>query len=93
MKNTNLETLKENLENTLRYWYEITNDELFTESLDARLESLEEMKALILAIKTIKSETFNPKNLNIITIKTEAKLDVVLEYNKNEDLYDLAFRG
>lgn len=93
MKNTNLETLKENLENTLRYWYEITNDELFTESLDARLESLEEMKALILAIKTIKSEKFNPKNLDIITIKTEAKLDVVLEYNKNEDLYDLAFRG
>ncbi|EFC32973.1 hypothetical protein OLP40_03190 [Campylobacter jejuni] len=92
MKNTNLETLKENLENTLRYWYEIIKGELFVESLDTRLESLEEMKALILAIKTIISEKFNPKNLNTIIIKTEAKLDIVLEYNKNEDVYELAFR-
>ncbi|HDZ5026511.1 TPA: hypothetical protein RTG31_001698 [Campylobacter jejuni] len=68
MKNTNLETLKENLENTLRYWYEIIKGELFVESLDTRLESLEEMKALILAIKTIISEKFNPKNLNTIII-------------------------
>ncbi|EGH4499770.1 TPA: hypothetical protein ACW4WD_001643 [Campylobacter jejuni] len=92
MKNTNLKTLKENLENTLRYWYETIKGELFVESLDARLESLEEMKALILAIKTIISEKFNPKNLNTIIIKTEAKLDIVLEYNKNEDVYELAFR-
>ncbi|HDZ5094329.1 TPA: hypothetical protein RTH14_001780, partial [Campylobacter jejuni] len=74
------------------YWYEIIKGELFVESLDTRLESLEEMKALILAIKTIISEKFNPKNLNTIIIKTEAKLDIVLEYNKNEDVYELAFR-
>ena len=46
MQNVNLKTLKEDLENTLRYWYETISESLFVESLEERLKSLEEMKSL-----------------------------------------------
>ena len=93
MENANLETLKEDLENTLRYWYETISEDLFVENLDQRLRSLEEMNSLTLAIKAIKDENFNPKNLKTIHIKTRAKLDIILKYNNEEDMYNLAFKG
>ena len=93
MENANLETLKEDLESTLRYWYETISEYLFVENLDQRSRSLEEMKSLVLAIKTIRNENFNPKNLKTIHIKTRAKLDIILKYNNQEDIYNLAFKG
>lgn len=92
MQNVNLKTLKEDLENTLRYWYETISESLFVESLEERLKSLEEMNSLILAITTIKDESFNPKDLKTIHIKTGAKLNIVLEYDDEEKIYNLIFK-
>lgn len=92
MQNVNLKTLKEDLENTLRYWYETISESLFVESLEERLKSLEEMKSLVLAIKAINDENFNPKSLKRIYIKTGAKLNIVLEYDDEEKIYNLIFK-
>lgn len=93
MQNVKLKTLKEGLENTLRYWYETISESLFVESLEERLKNLEEMKSLILAITTIKDESFNPKDLKTIHITTRAKFNIVLEYDNEEKIYNLIFKG
>lgn len=92
------ETLREDLEGILLTRYEETDDSLYTysQNLNVRLQTLEEMKALIIALQEINKDIKNAKvskDLKRIEIKVENCFckSVVLTYVESGDYYREAF--
>ena len=92
------ETLREDLEGILLTRYEETDDSLYTynQNLNVRLQTLEEMKALITALQEVDKDINNAKASNDfkrIEIKVENCFckSVVLTYVESSDYYRESF--
>lgn len=93
------ETLREDLEGILLTRYEETDDTLYTynQNLNVRLQTLEEMKALISALKEIIKDIKNAKvsdDFKEIVIEVENCFckSVVLTYVESSDYYRESFK-
>lgn len=92
------ETLREDLEGILLTRYEETDDSLYTynQNLNVRLQTLEEMKALITALQEINKNIKNAKvsdNFKRIEIKVENCFckSIILTYVESSDYYRESF--
>ncbi|EEO26016.1 hypothetical protein [Helicobacter winghamensis] len=93
------ETLREDLEGILLTRYEEIDDTLFTynQNLNVRLQTLEEMKALITALQEVNKDIKNAKvsdGFKKIEIEVENCFckSVVLVYVESSDYYRESFK-
>ena len=91
------ETLREDLEGILLTRYEETDDSLYyNQNLNVRLQTLEEMKALITALQEVNKDINNAKaskDFKRIEIKVENCFckSVILTYVESSDYYRESF--
>lgn len=92
------EALREDLEGILLTRYEETDDSLYTynQNLNVRLQTLEEMKALITALQEVNKDIKNAKvskDFKRIEIKVESCFckRVILTYVESSDYYRESF--
>lgn len=93
------QTLRQDLEAILLTRYEETNDSLhiYNENLNIRLQTLEEMKALICALEQVNKDIKNAKVSNgfktiAIKVKNCFCESVILTYMESGDYYIEAFK-
>lgn len=91
-------TLREDLEGILLTRYEETDDSLYTynQNLNVRLQTLEEMKALITSLQEVNKDIKNAKvskDFKRIEIKVENCFckSVILTYVESSDYYKETF--
>lgn len=87
--------LRQDLENRLRYFYELLDSDLFEESLETRIKALDKMKTLILGIKALsnlKNVAINQGKTNI-QIKVSPKVSIILDYDTYVGGHNITFKG